>query len=794
MKIKELKEELERRGYQHASKKTKKIELQQRLLELIESEPEGGSSTITSQNNMVPQKQEANKEENCSAKDSNGTQETAKNPIENWNEMQIIMQLKKLGYKGNTRNRNIEELRKELQDMIEKSKVKSDQKRNMKEDHEEDFRSKIGVDPSQVDDGDVEFHNSDFDYMSAEQLNLELWWWCYKSHEIRGKTRTEQQQMLVDSINGTSGRKPITDCIRTMSSDGLKQELWDWGYRGEIQSKTRDELEAAMFTLLGKKPFIAHTSAFYTKTGQFQDVPAPMENEPRYEDLSQDVTEPSTVDDDLLEGLADIMTAPQIRQVLSHRGYKKLSRKLKRTDLEKLLRSDIQMRREASSKSNLANTPSNPDANVPTSDDQMQRETSSKSNSENIPSNPDVNVPTSDVLASLQSLETFAHGSKINSNATERLSPDDEESCRNDSPGQQSFETVASLSDTHGVALLEADPLRRFVLRSACYTKENVEGIGIGIILRDLERDCLLWSTQRYLPKSRSLYEAGYSALVFGLRFAVQKYKLCDIHVQIEQDFIVDQLLGLASVEEQNLKPMFDEVVTLKEEVLSRGCFSIEFITRLQNNETTHLAQAALTTGFSEVNKDQVIWKDPLRFSAAYSNVSPISPLSSLNQEENRKTLAAETVLSSFKNEINSSSTYLLQFDGGSRSNPGVAGAGMALLDENGHEIWCGGKYLGDSITNNQAEYSSLILGLQRAQYLGIKQIRCVGDSELVIKQLNGQYKVKHEGLRSLWNSVQKMVKQFDSCEFQHVPRRANHRADELANKAMDKRTAFGFD
>jgi ribonuclease HI len=136
----------------------------------------------------------------------------------------------------------------------------------------------------------------------------------------------------------------------------------------------------------------------------------------------------------------------------------------------------------------------------------------------------------------------------------------------------------------------------------------------------------------------------------------------------------------------------------------------------------------------------------------------------------------------------------MLHFDGGSRSNPGVAGAGMVLLDEKGREIWSGGKYLGNSMTNNQAEYYSLILGLKHARYLGIKQIRCLGDSELVIKQLNGQYRVKHEGLRSLWNSVQKIVQQFDSCEFQHVPRHANSRADQLANRAMDRGTAFGFD
>ncbi|QQS59214.1 ribonuclease HI family protein [Candidatus Peregrinibacteria bacterium] len=130
--------------------------------------------------------------------------------------------------------------------------------------------------------------------------------------------------------------------------------------------------------------------------------------------------------------------------------------------------------------------------------------------------------------------------------------------------------------------------------------------------------------------------------------------------------------------------------------------------------------------------------------------------------------------------------TYSLFSDGGSRGNPGNAGAGFVLLDASGNEISAGKKYLGRA-TNNIAEYTALILGLQKAQEMGIFSLNCFLDSELIVRQLSGQYRVKHPDLKPLFLEVQKRAYFFKSISFLHVPRAQNKRADQLANEAMDE-------
>lgn len=126
-----------------------------------------------------------------------------------------------------------------------------------------------------------------------------------------------------------------------------------------------------------------------------------------------------------------------------------------------------------------------------------------------------------------------------------------------------------------------------------------------------------------------------------------------------------------------------------------------------------------------------------------------------------------------------------LYSDGGSRGNPGIAGAGFVLYKENKEELFAGKKHLGQ-VTNNVAEYTALILGMQKAEELGAKSLTCFLDSELVVKQLNGQYKVKHPDMKPLFARVKKLSENFDDIAFLHIPREKNKRADALANQAMD--------
>lgn len=127
---------------------------------------------------------------------------------------------------------------------------------------------------------------------------------------------------------------------------------------------------------------------------------------------------------------------------------------------------------------------------------------------------------------------------------------------------------------------------------------------------------------------------------------------------------------------------------------------------------------------------------------------------------------------------------YTLNFDGASRGNPGPAGIG-AVIFHNGQEIWASCQYIGTK-TNNQSEYSALILGLKEALSRDIKTLQVYGDSQLVINQINGEYKVRNPGLQELYQEVQHLKAQFDNIIVTHVYREFNKRADQLSNMALD--------
>ena len=127
---------------------------------------------------------------------------------------------------------------------------------------------------------------------------------------------------------------------------------------------------------------------------------------------------------------------------------------------------------------------------------------------------------------------------------------------------------------------------------------------------------------------------------------------------------------------------------------------------------------------------------------------------------------------------------YLLRFDGASKGNPGIAGAG-AVLYENEKEIWSTSRYLGIQ-TNNYAECFAVILGINEACRRKIKNLEVEGDSMLVINQLKGKWKVNNKDLKTLYLSIQQTLKQFNNITYKHIYRNNNKRADELANIGCD--------
>jgi ribonuclease HI len=132
------------------------------------------------------------------------------------------------------------------------------------------------------------------------------------------------------------------------------------------------------------------------------------------------------------------------------------------------------------------------------------------------------------------------------------------------------------------------------------------------------------------------------------------------------------------------------------------------------------------------------------------------------------------------------SDTWTIFTDGGSRGNPGPA-AYAYVIKRLGQPDIEEKAYLGQS-TNNIAEYTGLVKALQHALELGGKKLVINSDSELMVKQMNGQYKVKNEGLRPLYQEAAALRKQFESVTIKHVYRDQNSQADELCNEAMDDR------
>lgn len=124
--------------------------------------------------------------------------------------------------------------------------------------------------------------------------------------------------------------------------------------------------------------------------------------------------------------------------------------------------------------------------------------------------------------------------------------------------------------------------------------------------------------------------------------------------------------------------------------------------------------------------------------------------------------------------------------DGGSRGNPGPAGFGVHIQDENGAKVAELSEYLGKK-TNNFAEYSGLLAALEYAIANGHNKLKVVADSELMVKQIKGQYRVNSPDLRPLYDEAKRRIACLESFQIQHVLRGKNANADRLANAAMDK-------
>jgi ribonuclease HI len=133
----------------------------------------------------------------------------------------------------------------------------------------------------------------------------------------------------------------------------------------------------------------------------------------------------------------------------------------------------------------------------------------------------------------------------------------------------------------------------------------------------------------------------------------------------------------------------------------------------------------------------------------------------------------------------NGEEEYVLMVDGAARGNPGEAGCGAVICDADGIVVKELSRYLGHT-TNNVAEYEGLLMGLEAVLGMGHKKIIIQSDSQLMVRQLNGEYRVKNDKLKKLFAKAVHLLHRFESYRIVHVPRERNKLADRLANKGID--------
>ena len=184
---------------------------------------------------------------------------------------------------------------------------------------------------------------------------------------------------------------------------------------------------------------------------------------------------------------------------------------------------------------------------------------------------------------------------------------------------------------------------------------------------------------------------------------------------------------------------------------------------------------------------DKYIWK---KMSELQRNELTKSTLQNLGLQAVPFATGSEPTLYHKDDEkITTGPTAIIYSDGGSRGNPGPSASGFVIMNEAGEVIAEGGAYLGET-TNNVAEYQAVYLGLEKAQELGFRVVDFRMDSQLVARQLNGAYRIKHPDLQPIHNRIAELARQFDHVTFTHVLREYNTLADGVVNKILDQRQA----
>ena len=389
---------------------------------------------------------------------------------------------------------------------------------------------------------------------------------------------------------------------------------------------------------------------------------------------------------------------------------------------------------------------------------------------------------------------------------------------------------------------IQIDPSRLYVLQVAGWRPAQSDpqyledGVGIGISLYHVNDDMvddpdsflqdssaeIVWRGAQYFPspgQPRTTFEAEYAAILWALEYVSVRWGLERIILQSSNDVVIRMLRGIYNVNKPNLIKLTSKFQEIQRDRFSapkagggNRLLQIYSISSKDNLQTQKLAKDAVSSRKPEninLEKGLQLPQDPFSYleeevideiaDETPSQTSPKLPLDSADSfvsaefetSQDSTSIDHEARIPDAPSLIDPSKTYKLQFDGGSRGNPGPGGSGMIIYDaQTGEEIFCGWFYHKKKVTNNVAEYDALLQGLKRAKELGIQRLLVEGDSNLAIQQSLGEWKVKNAGLKKYSAQVRALLDEFQEVDLKHIPRKENSKADYLANLAMDTKSS----
>ena len=320
------------------------------------------------------------------------------------------------------------------------------------------------------------------------------------------------------------------------------------------------------------------------------------------------------------------------------------------------------------------------------------------------------------------------------------------------------------------------DPNGIYILQVWGHTSHQCGGAGIGLVLQDATTGKDIWSCRIYCRGDRTIFESDYTAIIMGLDYCWSVLNVRKIIVQSSNRPIVRQIHGIYKAR-SSLEQLNNLTLTIGKQFIN---FYTQFIPADESTDAKSLAHTALATRKSINVLDHPDW--------SVAEKDPMQHIVFKNEKRLRRWRPPDHPAMSCK--IDSTRTYLVQFDGGSREH--CIGMGMVMYDGS-QEIWSGWKYHQHHTSNNCAEYLALLYGLKAALSLGVKKLILEGDSLLVIDQLNGKREAKEDILQAFKDIALQYAHLFEHVEIRHVYRKHNTRADWLAKFAMDNAESGGF-